>query len=432
MNSIRARLSAILLLAALATALALGLVAYRQTLHQNEELFDYQLRQIALSLREHQWIGQPVARLPGGDRLEVVIRIWSASGTVLYLSDPDNPVPADVIPGFADMEANDRRWRVFSLLTPDRIIQVAQPVELRRGLAAGAALRSLTPLLAFAPLMALLIWWIVGRSLRPVRHIAAEVGRRDADALDAVPKQGAPDEILPLVAALNALLGRLKQAFAGQRAFLADAAHELRSPLTALRVQMQLLQRATDDTGRQHAMTRLAEGVERATRLIDQLLTAARTDPNDNAAPLAAVDLAEAVRLAVADTFDLAQDRQVNIGLDAPEQPVMINGDGAALRIMARNLIDNAVRYSPAGAQVRIEVTPDPPGGRLMVEDSGPGIPENEQERVFERFQRGSGHEQTGSGLGLSIVRNVVERHRASLALGRSVLGGLRVEIAFR
>jgi signal transduction histidine kinase len=277
-----------------------------------------------------------------------------------------------------------------------------------------------------------LIWWLVGRSLQPLRQIAAEMATRNAGALDAVPEEGTPSEIAPLVAALNELLERLKQAFAAQRAFLADAAHELRSPLTALRVQMQLLQRAPNDVARQHAMTRLAEGVERATRLIDQLLTAARTDPNDNTDPLMPTDLAETARLAVADTFDFALDRDIDIGLDAPEETVMISGDTSAVRILARNLIDNAVRYSPASAKVRITVEPAYPGARLVVEDSGPGIPDGDQDRVLERFQRGVGHEQAGSGLGLAIVHNVVKRHHGRLTLGRSALGGLRVEVTFR
>jgi signal transduction histidine kinase len=431
MKSIRAALSTGLLLSALLIALILGAVTYRQTLRENEDLFDYQLRQIALSLRNHGLTPQPPAfGGEDGERPQVVIQIWTAAGAIVYLSDPQNPVPDRPTLGFADMVSGGRRWRVFSLPAGDRIIQVAQPLQLRRDLAAAAALRSLLPLLAFAPVMALMIWWLVRHSLRPVRRLADEVARRDAHSLDEVPAQDLPEEIAPLAAALNAMLGRLKKAFASQRAFVADAAHELRSPLAALKIQLQLLDRAQDEAARSQARTQLQDGVERASRLIDQLLTAARTDPTEAAGAFGPVDLAETTRQVMAGLHLMAEQKSIDIALEAADH-VVIHGDPDAIAILIRNLVDNAIRYTPAHGAVRATI------GRtgtvsLTVEDSGPGIPESAQQRVFDRFYRGEHQQQSGSGLGLSIVKNIADRHGAGVEMGASSLGGLRVVVRFR
>ncbi|WP_136418339.1 ATP-binding protein [Herbaspirillum sp. ST 5-3] len=429
MKSIRTRLSVLLLLAAILTALVIGVVTYRQALRQNEDLFDYQLRQIALSLRDQGVVPSPSFGFDE-DLPDVVIQIWTANGTMLYLSHPGNPLFTRAMLGYTDVAAGNRLWRVYSLAARDRIIQVAQPVDLRRDLAASAALRSLAPLLAFAPLMALLIWWLVGRSLLPLRRLAREVGQRDAHSLEQVSEADLPDEIAPMVKALNSLLQRLQRAFASQHAFVADAAHELRSPLTAVRLQLQLLERASDDIEKKAALAKLHEGVDRATHLIEQLLTAAQTDPNDRAASLQPIDLAELMRQALADVFMFAQAHGIRIEQEAPEK-VILQADAAGLRILARNLLDNAVRYTPEGGWVRVAIAEEAERVVLLVEDSGPGIPEAVRKRVFDRFYRGDTAGQTGSGLGLSIVKNIADQHGASIDLGSSSAGGLSVRVVF-
>lgn len=431
MNSIRARLSVYLLLAAVFTALVVGVITYRYTLKQNEELFDYQLRQIALSLRDQGLITRSGLNYSvGDDGMEVVVRIWTAGGTMLYLSHPGNPLPDRITLGFSDLDTPDRRWRVYGLAARDRIIQVAQPLDLRRDLATAAALRSLTPLLAFAPLMALLIWWLVKSSLSSLQRLANDVARRDARTLDEVSIHGVPSEIAPLVTALNSLLVRLRQAFSSQRAFVADAAHELRSPLTALKLQLQLLGRAQSPPERTQALDDLNAGVDRATHLIEQLLTAARTDPRDATVSLQPTDLAELARRTVAEMFALARARGTEIGLDAPEH-MMIAGDAAALRILIRNLLDNAIRYTPEQGRIEIGIRTDGENAVLIIEDSGPGIAEQDRERVFDRFYRREQDEQTGSGLGLAIVKNIVEQHNGAIDIGKSKFGGLKISIAF-
>ena len=229
--------------------------------------------------------------------------------------------------------------------------------------------------------------------------------------------------------ALNALLQRLGQSLETQRAFVADAAHELRSPLTALKLQLQLLKRAGSEAERSAAADALAAGIERAARLVEQLLALARSEPGA-AAAAQRLDLSELVREAVADTVPLALSRGTQFELSAG-QPVWVDGDAAALRVLARNLADNAVRYAPRGARVEVQVSQPDGVPMLQVDDSGPGIPPAERERVFDRFYRRGLAEESGSGLGLAIVRSVAQRHGATVALDDSPLGGLRVTLRF-
>jgi len=433
MKSLRVQLSVFLLASALVVAALIGFFTYRQTLEQNEELFDYQLRQTALSLRDQGVAERLHPDLSPEEALDVVVQIWTMNGTVVYFSHPGTPLPDRATLGFSNIEAGGQRWRVYSMSARNRIIQVAQPLQIRRDLAAAAALRSLSPLLAFVPLMALLVWLLVGRALHPLKRLAREVTQRDVGALGEVSEQGLPSEIAPVAHALNDLLTRLHRAFLGQRAFVADAAHELRSPLTALKLQLQLLDKAGDETSRHAALRELNEGVDRASRLIGQLLTAARTEPGDAAVVHQPVDLAETMRRVIAELFPMAHSRRIDIALDAPDAPgrLMIEGDSDQLQILMRNLVDNAVRYAPEGGVVRASTQRKEHEIILAVEDSGPGIPAADRLQVFQRFYRGQTHGQPGSGLGLAIVKNIADAHHAEVRLSDSALGGLRVDVCF-
>jgi two-component system OmpR family sensor kinase/two-component system sensor histidine kinase QseC len=431
MKSIRTRLLVSLLLAALVTATVIGAITYRRTLSENEALFDYQLRQIALSLRDQGMVPAPNFSDNPEEAPDLTIQIWTASGTVMYMSRPGGPLLDRAILGYADVVADNRRWRVYSLAAHDRIIQVAQPLDLRRDLVAAVTLRSLLPLLAFVPLMAFLIWWLVNNSMASLKRLVSEVGQQDVRTLNALSVADVPTEITPLIGALNLLLDRMKTAFANQRAFVADAAHELRSPLTALDLQLQLLARAPDESAKAEALEKLHDGVERATRLIEQLLTAARTDPNDTMARLQPVELAELVRQVIAEIFVFAQERDISIELIAP-QSATIEGDANMLRILVRNLLDNAIRYSPRRGSVRASVLTNDGQISVSIEDNGPGVPEEDYGRLFDRFYRKQVDDLSGSGLGLAIVKNIIEQHGAQIQLGKSELGGLKVSAIFR
>ncbi len=429
------------------TALVLGAVTYRGVLRETEALFDYQLKQMALSLRD-QTVAAPAERAPAlPEAADYFVDVWTVEGTALYYSRYVPGMPRTAELGYATVDVAGEPYRMYSLAVGRRIIRVAQPVAVRQRLAASAAINSVAPLLALAPLFALAAWWVVGFSLGPLRRVASEVQGVRAQSLSPLGTDGLPLEIAPLVNALNALLARLRAAFETQRAFVADAAHELRSPLTALKMQLEVLRRAEDAQARQEATDRLAAGIERARHLVEQLLALARAEPGASAAAGAAavpvaVDLAELARATIADAVPMAAERGIELGLEhaqgADGAPVAATlacaPDAPPLSVLVRNLVDNAVRYGRAGGTVVVRVEPGAVSGggvQLLVDDDGPGIPPEDRERVFDRFYRRHPGETTGSGLGLAIVRAIAERHGARITLEDSPLGGLRVRVAF-
>ena len=433
-SSIRARLLVSLLATFALGALVVAAVAYRNVLHETEALFDYQLRQMALSLRDQGEINAAQASALGDEDFDFVVQIWTADGRSIYASRAHSQLPSRAVLGFADVDVGGRFWRTYSVASRERVIQVAQPLAIRQSVAARAALRSVVPLLVMAPLLAVLMGWLVTRALRPLRRVARDVSARDAEALTALPASGLPDEVAPLVQALNALLRRLDAAFGTQRAFVADAAHELRSPLTALKLQIGLLQRSADAHARQAAIEALSAGVDRAVRLVEQLLALARSEPGAAANAFERLDLSELVRQAVADSVPYALARGSSIELEA-EPGIELSGDRIALATLVRNLTDNALRHAPPGSRVQVRVERSGGAPILSVDDAGPGIPPADRERVFDRFfrrtQASSGDPPQGSGLGLAIVKGVAERHGATVALSDSPLGGLRATVRF-
>jgi signal transduction histidine kinase len=408
-----------------------GIVSYRRVLAETSSLFDYQLRQLALSLRDEASIGGRVVLPARPSDSDVAIQIWDVLGATLYRSPPSMPFINQAILGYADMTLVGERWRVYSLQTADGVIQVAQPWRVRESLARTAALRVVIPLLLLLLSMAVAVTWIVGRGLAPLRRVAGEVERRNVGSLEPIDARELPQEVEPLIEELNRLLSRLGAAFGKQRAFVADAAHELRSPLTALSLQLQLLDRAPDETARKAAQERLGQAVERATHLVGQLLTLARNEPEGPPARLAPIVLEASVRDGIADLGALAAERGVELALEVASSPTVL-GDADALRILVRNLVDNAVRYSPRGTKVEVRVFTRDGAGGLEVDDAGPGIPPQERERAFDRFYRRTGSAQGGSGLGLAIVKAIAERHGARVSLGESAAGGLRVTVILR
>lgn len=430
MKSIRTRLIVLVLGLLAAAAAVMGIATYRNVLAETEALFDYQLRQMALSLRDQGEIAPEQAGALADESLDFVIQIWSADGRAIYASRPHEQLPSRALLGFADVAAGGQAWRTFSVVTGSRVIQVAQPRPVRQRLAAEAALRAVLPLAALAPVMLLLAGWLAAVALRPLAQVAQAVRERDSQSLSPLPEAGLPDELAPLVRALNELLGRLGRSFDQQRTFVADAAHELRSPLTALKLQLKLLERAGDAGARAEAVKSLGEGIERAAWLVEQLLALARNEPGAPALPMARVDLAEVARQALAATVPLALARGSELDLQA-EHAVPLQGDAASLTVLVRNLVDNAVRHAPPGTRVEVRVALDAGRPRLTVDDAGPGIPADERERVFDRFYRRNPVAADGTGLGLAIVKTVAERHGATVTLGDSPLGGLRAGVSF-
>jgi two-component system OmpR family sensor kinase len=272
----------------------------------------------------------------------------------------------------------------------------------------------------------------VSGSLEPVERVRSQVASRQADDLSPVLENGLPDEVQPLVRELNLLFGRVRTAFDAQQSFVADAAHELRTPLAALRLQAQSLERADNPEARKVAVARLTTGIDRATRLVEQLLVLARQEANAAGGVASQpVEVAELARRTVAEMAAVAQAKGVDLGLQQADA-ASVDGQADALHILLRNLVDNAIKYTPGGGTVDIAVRTEPGAVKVSVEDSGPGIPPEERERVFDRFYRIAGSEAQGSGLGLAIIKSIAERHGAKLELGQSDrLGGLAATVTF-
>ena len=429
--SLRARLTAALLLAVLAFAALQAAVTYRTARAETEALFDAQMQRIALSLSGSLGAGAlsddaPAAETPAAR--EMIIQIWRADGVMLYRSPQGRLLPPQTVIGFSDTVAGGEPYRIYALRTATQVVQVAQQTEARGRMAGQLALRAVLPVALLAPVLMLIVWWVVGRAIGPIERVRRQVAARRPDDLAPLPTAGLPAEVRPLVGEMNGLLTRLSDAWDALTHFTADAAHELRSPLAALRLQAQSLQRAPDDATRAIASERLLAGIDRATRLVEQLLALARQEGAGEGAELVSLDLTALARNALADAEPEAARHAIALTLDAPTAHVVLRADEAALAVLLRNLLGNALRHTPPGGQVRVGVREEASVIDLTVEDSGPGIAPDERARVLDRFYRVPGTPGHGSGLGLAIVRAIAERHGAALTLDASpTLGGLRV-----
>jgi two-component system, OmpR family, sensor kinase len=436
MKSIRRALLVSLLAGLAAIGLLASAATYVAARHEIGELLDLQLKQLANStridelLRGHQPSFDPRAAPSAEGVTELVTQIWDRDGVLVYWSRPGTGLPVPVTPGYATVHVDNRDWRVYTLVQGTHALQVAQAEDEREAIATKTALRTLLPFVVLIPVFGLMIWFAVGRGLRPLFAMSQAVAKRQPDALAPLSERSLPQELQPLAGSLNALLARLDSALGAQRRFTADAAHELRTPLAALKLQLDVARRASDQPARTAAYDDLDAGVERAAHLVDQLLTLARIEPEALATRAVDCDLAEIAKETIVARGALAAKRHIDLGL-ARETPVRVRGDPASLAILLSNLLDNALRYTPEGG--KIDVALDNDGGRavLTVVDNGPGIPPEERARVFDRFFRGDDRE-PGSGLGLSIVKRIADAHHAAIELDAPERGnGLVVTVRF-
>lgn len=435
MMSLRARLLAWLLGGVVVVGAATAMVQYRNALAQADAFFDEQLRQTALLLRDQPFEYLRVPQLPTENpAYDFVVQVWTLDGVRVYLSRAHSVVPGFTTLGFSTVATSEGNWRVYGVQALRSVIQVAQPLEVRRRQATAMALRAVRPYALLLPLLAVLIFWVVGGTLAPLQKLARAVRSRLSSDLDPLSTAGLPEEVRPLVEGLNDLLARERGAVEHERAFLADAAHELRTPLAALQLQTDALLRSQDEAERRAAADSLAAGVKRANRMIEQLLSLARHEPRAESLQ-ERVALADLVQETVRELIPLADAKHIDLGV-TEAQPLIVCGNREALRTLLRNLIDNAIRYTPEHGRVDVSVQE---GERhsmraavLRVADTGPGIAASERERVFDRFYRVPGATSSGSGLGLSIVKAIADAHGASIALGAGLEGrGLSVTVTF-
>jgi two-component system OmpR family sensor kinase len=434
-HSLRGRLLWYLLAAITIAAVAQSSIAYRAALRDADAIFDYHMEQMALSLRSNTPLSSSDAQAQAGpvdDNNEMMVQVWTPDGVQVFKTLTRAPLPQHAVLGFSNVRANKTTYRIFSVQTPTQTVQVAQDMAVRRNMARNLALRTVAPIAVMMPILMLVVWWVVSGSLAPVARVRTQVASRQADDLSPVSEADLPDEVLPLVHELNLLFGRVRTAFDAHQNFVADAAHELRTPLAALKLQAASLSRAESDEARALAIGRLSAGIDRATRLVEQLLVLARQEAGPSGeAKMRPVELSELARRTVADMASAAQAKQIDLGLQR-DDPATVNGQPEALAILFRNLVDNALKYTPAGGTVDVEGLGGAEGACLCVEDSGPGIPAEERERVFDRFYRIAGSQASGSGLGMAIIKSIADRHGASLILDESArLGGLSVTVKF-
>ena len=431
MNSIRRQLLLWLALGLSAGILLAGTVLYFQARDEANEIFDYQMRQIAASLPRQAFAPiAPGQDVPGLDD-EIMMQIWNSSGTVIYHSHSRSVMPQQAELGFVDVPGPGGMWRVYSAQIGSTVVQVSQPQSARKQVAAQMAVKTVMPLLLSFPFLGALIWIAVGRGLAPVRRAAADVQSRDMHTLTPIADQHLPQEIQPLTHAFNDLLERLRQAMQAQRAFVADAAHELRTPLTALRLQAQLAERADNDEERRAAFADLKAGLERASHLVHQLLTLARQEPGVQ--EHARIDLAALLHGVIAEMAPLAADKNVDLGITAEASGAIVSANADALRILFGNLLSNALYYSPAGGVIDVALQLAAGKVSVTIQDSGPGIAGQDLERVFDRFYRADTPQTKntpGSGLGLAIVKQIAALHAAEVEL-KNTGAGLLASVTF-
>ena len=447
MRSIERRLLVWILGALTLGAAALVLVSYLVTLEEMNEIFDENLKQVALAVATYHRAdagAEPRGRgaLPVLPRVyeeqgdfDFVTLAWTRDGRRSFASDARVELPFGAVSGLARVRSSGEDWHVYTIVRSDSVIQAAQRASSRRTLAGEAASKLFAPLLLLIGLISVLLVAALRRGLRPLDDAADGVAARSAVSLEPIGEAGLPREIHPLIRAINGLMQRLSEAFSAQRRFVADAAHELRSPITALRLQLQAFERARDDDGRVRAVADLQAGIDRAQRLIEQLLSLSRVEPDAPPAPPQPLDLGELAREAVSLRSIEAEQKGIDLGADVAERAT-VAGDRHQLMVLLDNLIGNAIRYTPAGGTVDVRACQL--GGRpaLQVLDDGPGIAPAERERVFDRFYRGEGVQsdvrRSGSGLGLAIVRAIAQRHAATISLHERTAGqGLEVRVVF-
>ena len=448
MSSLRLRLIAGLLATLATLSLLDSLWSYRDAYHETEEIFDAHLAQYARIV--HNLLADA---LPPTDQPMLVWRapletrgvghsyerklnfqVWqgdrlAARSAAALAQQPYAPLRA----GYQNARDERSDWRVFTLPDPDHglMIQVAERGDVRGEMAEMIARRTLSKNLALIPLTAVLVAWLVSQVLAPLKALVAGITARRPDRLDPLPLDGLPGELQPIIVAINELMARLHQALAQERRFTSDAAHELRTPLALVRLQVEGLDPRADAASQQIAQQRLLKGIDRLSRTVSQMLQLARLEQAAEQMPMMPVDLKALLAASVAEIAPAAVAKDQDLGLAVPAGSCGLDhAQPEALAIMLRNLLDNAIRYTPPAGRIAVTLGRDEEHARLTVEDSGPGIPEAMRERVWERFFRPPGMESPGSGLGLSIVRQVLDLHGGTAQSSPGADGrGWRVEV---
>ena len=422
-ESVQLKLSFSLSLAILVIAVVAGIFSFVSAFDEAHELQDDMLRQVAaLFDRQHLQHAHPGddGRAKGSDEeSHVIVQYLSDGSKAAGEGDEGAPLllPITLPDGLQTLEVSGEPFRVLVKTTSSgERIAVAQETGIRDEIARDSALRTLMPFLILVPILLLVVADLVRKMFRPIASLSAEIDQRAEQELHPVEENYLPAEVRPFVVAINRLLARVNQSMETQRRFVADAAHELRSPLTALSLQAERLDQADmSDLARERLIT-LRRGIERGRNLLDQLLTLAKAQAALDR-PKSSVSVQHVYRRVLEDLMPLAEDKHIDIGVEG-EQDAQLWVNELDLMAVVKNLVDNAIRYTQDGGKVDLSVTTVEGHAILRIQDSGPGIQVEERDRVFDPFYRTLGNNQVGSGLGLSIVKAVTDRMGAAIELG--------------
>ena len=457
--SLKWRLTLLFLAAALIVWLPVNYWFYRNALREVDQLYDAHLAQAARVLLtlaaastesgELEHLGELLPALapyhlarahainelsgmdPGEYERLTAFQVLGRDGSIRLASAdaPDQPLASGVA-GFSDSLINGTPWRVFGLGDPKHglVLYAGEHHTIRERLAWHLVENLLIPTLLATPLLLFLMWIAVAKGLSPLILLARAATQRDPQDLRPLSAVPVPAEVRPLVDALNALFERVEQAMESERQFTGNAAHELRTPLAALHVQAQVAKRATNDAQRLRALDQIVASVRHAAHLVDQLLTLSRLDARNGLPAEEPVKLLEVAERTAVDLEPVARERSVRLRVEGMADAVT-RGDATCIGILFRNLMDNAVRYSPEDAEVAVCVRKCGLFNRVVVTDTGPGVPDGQHAEMFQRFRRGAETQMPGSGLGLSIVRRICELHGGSVQLANGQEGGLRCEV---
>ncbi|KTC57276.1 ATP-binding protein [Pseudomonas savastanoi] len=420
-ESVQLRLSVSLSLVILVVAIVAGIFAFVSALNEAHEMQDETLHQVAVLFDRQQMTLQYSnnAAIEGDDEeSRVIIQHLADGAKAIHDDDASIPLalPTTLPDGFSTLDVGGEPFRVLVRTTSrGERIAVAQETGIRDRDARESAQRSLLPFLILFPVLLIVVGDLVSKLFRPIALLSGEIDQRADQALHPVDESRVPTEVRPFVVAINRLLDRVRQSVELHNRFVADAAHELRSPLTALSLQAERLALAEMSANARERLQPLRRGIERGRKLIDQMLALARAQ-SDSSPPQQPVSVHHIYRRVLEDLLALAEDRQIDIGVEG-DHDVSVFMHELDLYTLVRNLVDNAIRYTPYGGRVDLSVEIEQDKACLLIKDTGPGIPAEERERVFDPFHRSLGSEQFGSGLGLSIVKVIVDRADATISL---------------
>jgi len=432
MKSIRKELLTGLIAGIVVTTVVIGAVSLWSVRDEIHEIMDYEMEQTALFMLWNRGEKQVRTRSDFEESDEIIsdVQVWD-DDRLVYSTKDGSGVPLLSSAGFETVKTGGKTFRVFLLVRNGKKVQVSQAMDVRRRVITGVLLKILLPLLS---MILIFLWWIphaIRKSFRPLEKIRTNIRDRKASMLFPIPADGVPEEILPLVRELNSLLSRLDGALKNQKQFLADAAHELRTPLTAIDLQIQNAPYAATEEERKALMAKLKKGIDRASSMVNRLLTISRMESGFLKNEVFDVDMNMVAAKAMAESLPLAERKGMALKFE-PKGYISIRGNGRSLEVMITSLLDNAIKYSPPETDIKVAVEAAAGAVILTVEDQGPGIPPDERDRVFGRFYRYGGHATPGSGLGLSIVREIADFHKAKISLDEGEGSvGLKVTVRF-